>query len=86
MIKSLGIGNGVNYSAIMKDFPLGFRTVPDKNRHNCDELILENRKRLKNRETIVHVFKDFDSEKFYLKVGLEFVQVNLCPWCGEKLC
>lgn len=52
--------------------------------HNCDELRSANENR--GGESDVNIFQDYDSCRFNIRVGLEFVEVNFCPFCGKQLC
>ena len=53
--------------------------------HFCEPLYWENNKRVLDGESEVSVFKDLDNEKWNIKVGLEFVPVNCCPFCAAIL-
>jgi hypothetical protein len=52
--------------------------------HACDELRSANENR--DGESDVHIFQDYGSCRFNIQVGLEFIEVNFCPFCGEQLC
>ncbi len=58
----------------------------DAQNHACKALMDMNRLRQLNGESQVFIFQDFDNCKFLMKVGLEFIEVGFCPYCGEKLC
>ena len=58
----------------------------EKGLHNCDALIEENQNRASQGESEIFVFQDEDNCRWNIRVGLEFLQVNFCPWCKEKLC
>ena len=52
--------------------------------HNCPPLVEENELRVNEGENIISIFQDMFNESWYVRVGLEFVRVNACPFCEEK--
>jgi hypothetical protein len=57
----------------------------DENVHACEPMMNENRFRVLSGESSVYMFKDFDSETWNMRIGLEFVRMSMCPFCGSKL-
>lgn len=53
--------------------------------HFCRPLAVENGKRSRWGEAKIYVFRDVGNGKFNVKIGLEFIEANYCPLCGEKL-
>lgn len=53
--------------------------------HECRKMKMENNARARIGETSLSVFKDVDSGRYTLRVGMEFVEIHSCPFCGEKL-
>lgn len=53
--------------------------------HSCKKLESENRNRRRTLENQIYIFKDVCDEKWYTKVGNEYVPSEFCPFCGEKL-
>lgn len=87
MVKNTGVGSGnvIGYDRIQKRLPNGFSVSPDENVHNCQHLIDANVKRLSSGEGMVYIFRDVENKKLNVKIGLEFVEMNFCPFCGKKL-
>ena len=56
--------------------------VSHEGSHECDPLKESNSKRLEEKESLVYIFADFYGE-WNMRVGLEFVVINFCPFCGE---
>lgn len=50
--------------------------------HDCRRLRLSNRGRVTLGEPTVSVFRDGG---WYFRVGLEFIPIKYCPFCGELL-
>lgn len=50
--------------------------------YDCKKLRLSNRDRVTFGEPTVSVFKD---DEWYLRVGIEFLEIKFCPFCGELL-
>ena len=86
MTKSTGVGtgNGHRYDAVVKSVGIKINYSPDKI-HSCRPLTRENAARSVNKESQIHIFKDFDSGEWNMKVGLEFVRMNTCPFCRGEL-
>lgn len=59
--------------------------VENGGNHFCLPLKKENAKRSRWGEPRIYVFKDEETGKFNVKIGLEFVEANYCLMCGEKL-
>lgn len=75
-----------SYDRVMKDATTTITSAPDPKHHACKSLMDANRIRQLGGESQVFIFEDFDSCKFLMKVGLEFVEMKFCPFCGRKLC
>ncbi len=52
--------------------------------HICEPIKQENIKRVRGGENTVSIFRDYDKHD-YLRVGIEFVQIKICPFCGGEL-
>jgi hypothetical protein len=75
----------MRYDQIVHYIGKGVSPVVLEGEHTCQSLAEENLRRDKNGELKVYVFRDIDNGQWNLRVGLEFVVVKLCPWCGERL-
>ena len=56
--------------------------VDESGIHNCKRLRLSNRGRVVVSEPTVSVFRDGG---WYFRIGLEFMPIKFCPFCGEEL-
>ena len=53
--------------------------------HNCTPLLEENILRVGSGDNAVFIFRDLFNDSWYMRVGLEFVRMNVCPFCEERL-
>ena len=53
--------------------------------HECSMLDDENLKREEMGESKVTVFQDVENGMWTMRVGLEFIEMQFCPWCGRGL-
>jgi hypothetical protein len=74
-----------NWNWTLRDVARPIVYEVDENVHACEPMMNENRFRVLNSDTNVYLFKDFDSETWNMRVGLEFVRMSMCPFCGSKL-
>ena len=58
----------------------------EKKIHFCNGLRDINEERFAEGEVNIRIFEDFNSCKWNMMIGLEFVQMDFCPFCGRKLC
>ncbi len=68
-----------------RGFPTPLTTVvhvDEEGIHNCKRLRLSNRGRVILNESTVSVFRDGG---WYFRVGLEFMAIKYCPFCGVEL-
>jgi hypothetical protein len=57
----------------------------DKRIHECHQLKSANESRIAEGDNSIRIFKDFDSGRFNMMVGLEFATITYCPFCGRKV-
>lgn len=76
-------GDTIGYDKIMKNVNVKIKYLPDNGLHSCKLLEAQNRIRTTSSELPVRVFKDNDG--WNMSVGLEFIRVIFCPYCGVKL-
>jgi hypothetical protein len=53
--------------------------------HDCLALAYSNEGRVSRGESTIYVFQDIDNNKWNIRLGLEFIEVNCCPFCSSKL-
>jgi hypothetical protein len=52
--------------------------------HSCNQIHEENIRRIRSYEEPFQIFMDYDGE-FYLRIGIEFLRIDFCPFCGGQL-
>jgi hypothetical protein len=74
-----------NWNWTLRDVARPIVYEVDENVHACVPMTRENIVRTLNGDSNVYVFKDFDAGDWNMRVGLEFVRMSMCPFCGSKL-
>ena len=54
----------------------------DEGIHECEKLMQESKRRHDEGESSITLFATYEGS-WTLRVGYEFVDVKVCPWCGE---
>lgn len=73
------------YNQIVKRLPEGFTLLRDYGNHNCELVFAENANRISGGESAIYIFKDLESQKWNIRVGIEFISVKFCPFCGKMV-
>lgn len=84
MTKSTGVGTG-NYVRDWKRIVSPIKYLPDNGVHYCETLSKENAIRVVEGESKIYIFQDEQNASWNMRVGIEFVRMNRCPFCGETL-
>ncbi len=58
--------------------------TPDDS-HHCLPLAYANEQRASMAEALVSMFQDCGNESWNMRVGLEFIEMKFCPFCGSEL-